>query len=392
MIAGIGRAADLAVAPDHRHAVRRAGAEKQHTHEMNASMRSPRGPHRLTHHVRTPKLTRRPARLPARATRAGRRSRARANDGHAAIATWCPWDREQTHETLRPFLSRRPTRRSTRSTAGTSTRSAANSATCCSNASSTPQLAAETRRFDIADAVRHHRQADSPSSARVHAGGPAPAAAARGAEAATPAPCWNSGSAQGPRAGERGRAKRVLAGMPRSLPALLRAHEIGTRVRSGRFRLAGRGGVVDKIEEECASSGGADQGPARAAEEFGDVLFSLANLARKLGIEPESALRAANDKFTARFDACRGRLDAGGPSVHDASPDRPRGRLGRAKTRQADARDRHVRPPRPHLRQPAVGLDDDRPVVDRCGRFDRRPAQPPMTSGAGWPKGCRGRR
>ena len=52
---------------------------------------------------------------------------------------------------------------------------------------------------------------------------------------------------------------------------------------------------------------------------MGDLLFAIANLARKLGIEPESALRKANEKFTTRFEEVERRLEAAGRSVHDAS-------------------------------------------------------------------------
>ncbi len=52
---------------------------------------------------------------------------------------------------------------------------------------------------------------------------------------------------------------------------------------------------------------------------MGDLLFSIANLARKLGIEPESALRKANEKFSARFDALERAFESRGRSVHDAT-------------------------------------------------------------------------
>jgi len=54
---------------------------------------------------------------------------------------------------------------------------------------------------------------------------------------------------------------------------------------------------------------------------MGDLLFSIASLARKLGIEPESALRKANEKFTARFEALEHRFEQRGRSVHDATLD-----------------------------------------------------------------------
>jgi nucleoside triphosphate diphosphatase len=114
----------------------------------------------------------------------------------------------------------------------------------------------------------------------------------------------------------------LLAGVPRSLPGLLRAHEVGTRAAAVGFDWPSAAGVVDKIDEEVRELRAAiAEGPAQTVEEVGDLLFSLANLARKLGVEPESALRAANDKFTRRFQAVEETLAARGRSVHDATPE-----------------------------------------------------------------------
>src|SRR5262249_27763757 len=119
-------------------------------------------------------------------------------------------------------------------------------------------------------------------------------------------------------AGER---RSVLRGLPKSLPSLLRAYEIGTRVAAVGFDWTKAGDVVDKIDEEVAElrRAIASEGPARSEEEMGDLLFAIANLARKLGIDPESALRKANDKFTKRFQALEDRLHAQGRSVHAAT-------------------------------------------------------------------------
>jgi tetrapyrrole methylase family protein/MazG family protein/ATP diphosphatase len=120
---------------------------------------------------------------------------------------------------------------------------------------------------------------------------------------------------------EAGQKKRLLAGVPRSLPALLRAHEIGTRVAAVGFDWARTGDVVDKIDEEVRELRGAlKESPARAAEEMGDLLFTVANLARKLGVEPESALRTANEKFTGRFQSLEASFEAEGRTVHEATP------------------------------------------------------------------------
>jgi MazG family protein len=104
------------------------------------------------------------------------------------------------------------------------------------------------------------------------------------------------------------RTRTTLSGVPRTLPSLLRAYEISARAASVGFDWARPTDVLDKIEEEVAEvraevESGATGHLSRAEEEMGDLLFAIANLSRKLGIEPESALRRANEKFTARFDA-----------------------------------------------------------------------------------------
>jgi MazG family protein len=114
---------------------------------------------------------------------------------------------------------------------------------------------------------------------------------------------WNSLKAQ--ERGNSGRQHSTLGSVPKSLPSLLRAFKIGKRVAEVGFDWDTPSDVMAKIEEEVAElreSLGAEPGnTARAEEEMGDLLFAIANLARKLGIEPEAALRHANDKFTRRF-------------------------------------------------------------------------------------------
>jgi len=104
------------------------------------------------------------------------------------------------------------------------------------------------------------------------------------------------------------------------MPALLRANEIGRRVAAVGFDWVHPGDVVDKIEEEARELRQAlSESPSKSAEELGDLLFSVANFARKLGIEPESALRAANDKFTDRFERLETEFERQGRSVHRAT-------------------------------------------------------------------------
>ena len=119
-------------------------------------------------------------------------------------------------------------------------------------------------------------------------------------------------------AGER---RSLLRGIPKAMPSLLRAHEIGTRVGAVGFEWTHVHEIVDKIEEEVAELRRAldHEGQRRSEEEMGDLLFSLANLSRRLGIEPESALRKANEKFSVRFEAVERALEARGRSVHDST-------------------------------------------------------------------------
>jgi MazG family protein len=119
-------------------------------------------------------------------------------------------------------------------------------------------------------------------------------------------------------AGER---RSVLSGIPRTLPSLLRSYEISMRVAAVGFEWARPIDVVNKIEEEIAELREAieHEGAARSEEEMGDLLFSISNLCRKLGMDPESALRKANEKFTKRFTALEDRLHAQGRSVHEAT-------------------------------------------------------------------------
>jgi MazG family protein len=112
--------------------------------------------------------------------------------------------------------------------------------------------------------------------------------------------------------------KTVLSGVPRSMPSLLRAYELSTRAAQVGFDWPTTGDVIDKAEEEIrelreavAQSGSKSK---HAEEEFGDLLF-----ARKLGIEPEGALRVANDKFHRRFDDVERQVKAGGKKLPDLS-------------------------------------------------------------------------
>jgi len=92
----------------------------------------------------------------------------------------------------------------------------------------------------------------------------------------------------------------ALAGVALALPALERANKLQKRAARTGFDWPDAGGARAKVVEELAELD-AEQDQARREEELGDLLFAVVNLARKLKIEPETALRAANAKFERRF-------------------------------------------------------------------------------------------
>ncbi len=115
--------------------------------------------------------------------------------------------------------------------------------------------------------------------------------------------------------------KGTLDGVAVGLPALLRAVKLQNRAARVGFDWPSTDQVIDKIQEEAAELVAARDTLTQdeITEEFGDLMFVMANLARHLDIEPESALRAANAKFTRRFEGVEAALKARGktPSESD---------------------------------------------------------------------------
>ncbi len=172
------------------------------------------------------------------------------------------------------------------------------------------RMAEEAGLFGFADVA----QAITDKMIRRHPHIFAAATAAPGASSAT----WEAHK----QAERRARAEHgTLAGIPAGLPALTRALKLTQRAGRVGFDWPDAGQVLEKLEEEMAEVRaelpGAD--PARLADEVGDLLFVAANLARKLGLDPEACLRGANDKFERRFTAVEARLAERGLAPADAT-------------------------------------------------------------------------
>jgi MazG family protein len=120
---------------------------------------------------------------------------------------------------------------------------------------------------------------------------------------------------------EEPRRETLLGGVPSSLPALLGAYRLTQKAAGVGFDWSDAAAVLDKAEEEIAevrealAAGRADQ----VREEIGDLLFTLANLARKLEVDPEAALAGTNLKFRRRFAAVEAGLAAKGKSAAEAT-------------------------------------------------------------------------
>lgn len=108
-----------------------------------------------------------------------------------------------------------------------------------------------------------------------------------------------------------------LDGVPMALPALTRALKLQAKAAKAGFDWPSIVEVYDKAAEEIAEFRAAP--PDKKAEEFGDLLFVLANVARHLGIDPEDALRGANGKFARRFSHIEERLRQMGSAPEDSS-------------------------------------------------------------------------
>jgi nucleoside triphosphate diphosphatase len=113
----------------------------------------------------------------------------------------------------------------------------------------------------------------------------------------------------------------ALAGVPVALPALTRALKLTNRAARVGFDWANADQVLAKLDEEIqelrVELSGAD--PTRLTDEVGDMLFVLANLARKLNLDPETCLRHANEKFSRRFNAMERNFEADAKSLQELS-------------------------------------------------------------------------
>lgn len=120
---------------------------------------------------------------------------------------------------------------------------------------------------------------------------------------------------------EKEKPRRTLDGVPKILPALTRAHKLSERAAQVGFdwpdAAGSRAKVVEELEEIDRAAAAGDT--AAIESELGDLLFATVNFARKLGVDPEAALRGASSRFTSRFEYIEDRLREQGKSPRDSN-------------------------------------------------------------------------
>lgn len=232
----------------------------------------------------------------------------------------CPWDRAQTLESLRPFVLEEAYEVLDAIDRGDLASLREELGDFIFEAVLLSQLASETGAFTVADALASIN--DKLVRRHPHVFGPK-AGASRDRDPTSPDEVvqrWEALKAQ--ERASSGSKAGAMGDLPRALPSLLRAFTIGQRAAAVNFDWATPADVMVKVREEIEelqhemSSGAA---PARVEEEVGDLLFSVAHLARKLGFEPESALRRANEKFLERFAKMETCITASGRHLRELS-------------------------------------------------------------------------
>jgi MazG family protein len=239
----------------------------------------------------------------------------------------CPWDRAQTLTSLRPFLLEEAYEVLQALDAGDQPALCEELGDLLFEIVFLARIAEDQGDFTIADAI------DGVASKLVRRHPHVFGQADRIALAEEVRGRWEELKAA-ERAGEGEKTKTLLSGVPITLPALLRAYEYSSRAATVGFDWITAADVLDKMEEELREIrdvvkqvdqvgsgsdrlGQVDEGLGRVEEEVGDLLFAIANLSRKLGVEPEAALRRANDKFRDRFTAVEQRIEARGERLQD---------------------------------------------------------------------------
>ncbi len=240
----------------------------------------------------------------------------------------CPWDREQTHQTLRPYLIEEAYEVLDALDNGGDDDFKDELGDLLLQVVFHAQIAAEEKRFDVQDVARSIN--DKLVRRHPHVFGDIRADTAD--EVLT-----NWEKIKREEKGDQGR-KSVLDGLPSSMPALLHAYRIQEKVARVNFDWDDVKEVLQKVDEEIQELKNAlEHGDKTSIEdEMGDLLFSLVNLSRHLNVPPEDALRRSNDKFMRRFRYIEAALELKGDNLERATFEELDALWDEAKRRESD--------------------------------------------------------
>ena len=229
----------------------------------------------------------------------------------------CPWDREQTHESLRKHLLEEAYEVYDALADGPTPALAEELGDLLLQVVLHAQLAAEAGVFDLADVqaalatkiVRRHPHVFGTAEARTASDVNRQWERIKADERATAAEAAGDAASQAP-------AKSALDGISRSMPALAASQEMQERAAALGYDWPSIDGILAKLHEELGEL--LEAGTARdREEELGDLLMVAVNLGRRQGVEAEAALRSANDKFRRRFRSVERQAAEQGVALRD---------------------------------------------------------------------------
>ena len=221
----------------------------------------------------------------------------------------CPWDREQTHVSLRAALIEECYETIEAIEKGDDANLREELGDLLLHVVMHAQMGEERDAFDFEDVV----EAVCDKLIRRH---PHVFGSAQATESAQVVRLWES-----IKRAEKGAESAVMDGLSAAFPALLLAHEVQKRAARVGFDWDDSFGAFEKLEEEIEELRKAISSDGRPAieEELGDLLFSVVNLARKLGVDSEMAMTAATRKFVRRFRALEAQIAAEGGKLEQTS-------------------------------------------------------------------------
>ncbi len=220
----------------------------------------------------------------------------------------CPWDREQSFDTIKPYLLEETYEVMDAIDARDWDGLAEELGDLMLQSVFFAQMASEEDRFTIADSL----EAINSKLVRRHPHVFADGDAKTSDEVLQR---WDEIKKT-----EKPQTKGLLAGVPRSLPALVEAEKIAKKAAGAAFDWENIGQVFEKLQEELGELEQAREAGSQEAieDEFGDVLFVMVNIARFLNVDPEQALRKTNTKFRTRFEYVERGVEAQGKTLKEA--------------------------------------------------------------------------